>query len=444
MKSQLRVRPASGVALVLVLASSLAVHGQTTNLVNDGTTIANLVRLQNQYGVGTPPAGLSLTPADGLLEASQTPEYSDFPLSGVWYDRRYSALSGRYEVQADVRPSVAYPEYVLGVMGWLDPGTGKGLTFRLVPAALAPFQVATTDFSAATGEDNDSVAGLYQLDGTPAVAGPGSAWASGGDYSPEATATLSLTVAPPTSAELGLVPGATARLAARVYQGGGQVGEPLELLTTLPIPTSHRFGYFAAWGTSLFPGELIGYLDNLRFVGELKIENLAPVIAITSPDDGSRFYVPQAVTVAVTATDPEGRLARVELYQGNTLVGTTNQPSAGFVISGLGVGSYAFKARAVDDLGAVGESPVVQVEMLPPQTPPRIENPQALPSTADFREFQFRATGLGGGSYRVEATTNLTAWTSVGTGAITGPAMDFTFPRGAAGGWLMYRVVVLP
>jgi hypothetical protein len=82
--------------------------------------------------------------------------------------------------------------------------------------------------------------------------------------------------------------------------------------------------------------------------------------------------------------------------------------------------------------------------MLPPQTPPRLENPQALPNTADFREFRFRVTGLGGGNYRLETSTNFTAWTSVGTGAITGSTMDFTFPRSPTDDSLMYRVVVLP
>ena len=112
--------------------------------------------------------------------------------------------------------------------------------------------------------------------------------------------------------------------------------------------------------------------------------------------------------------------------------------------SGLAAGSYTFKARAADELGAVAESAAVQVEMRPPLQPPRLEHPQALPSATDFREFKFRATGLAGDNYRIEATTNFTAWTSVATGAVTGPTMDFTFPRSASGSSLNYRLVLVP
>ena len=171
MKSRVLKRVAGGISAVLALALLPVVHGQTTNLINDGTTIASLVRLQNLSGVGTPPASLVLTPAGGELEAGQSPEYTDFPLNGVWYDSRYAATSGNYVVQVDARPAAGYPEYVLGVMGWLDPAAGKGLAFRILPGSPAPFQVATIDFKAATWQDNDSVADLYALDGTPAVGG---------------------------------------------------------------------------------------------------------------------------------------------------------------------------------------------------------------------------------------------------------------------------------
>jgi hypothetical protein len=188
----------------------------------------------------------------------------------------------------------------------------------------------------------------------------------------------------------------------------------------------------------------VGSLDNLRFVGELKVENQAPVVAITAPPDGSRFHVPEAVTVTVTATDPEGSLSRIDLYQGDALVGTTNQSPGSFVVRDLAVGSYEFVARATDAQGIVAESGAVRIEMLASLEPPRLDNPKPLPSAADFREFGFRATGLAGANYRIEGTTNLTVWTSVATGAITGSSMEFTIPRDAAEGLGHYRLVVVP
>jgi sulfur relay (sulfurtransferase) complex TusBCD TusD component (DsrE family) len=344
--------------------------GQTTNVVNDGTTVARLTLRANAFGTGNPPATLGLTSVGDELEAGQSPDYSDFPLNGTWFDNGVAPAAETYTVLVDARPVDAYPEYVVGLMAWFDTAAGKGLAFRVVPGTFGSFQVATIDFAATTAAGNDSTTDLYQLDGTPAEAVLGSAWAGLGEYAAGAMATLSLEVAPPTGADRAAVTNATARITARVAQGeAGFVGDAIQLLTTLPVPEVHRFGYFASYGTVLVPGSTIGYLDNLRLVGELRIENQSPVVAITAPADGSRFVVPATVSVTVEASDPEGQLSRIDLYQGGEVVRTANASPAVFAFSDLPVGTHTFQARAVDEVGAVGESTPITIELQPNLVP---------------------------------------------------------------------------
>ncbi len=278
MKSHLVASSVGPFVVLAGLAWTSAMHGQSTNLINDGTTIDRLVLLQNQAGLGTPPAGLSAVAQDGQIQASQSADYSDFPVNGTWYDSRSQATGDRLQIQADVRPAGPYPEYVLGVMGWLDVGAGHGIVSRLVPGSPARLQLGTIDFAASTWEDNDSLLALHNLDGTPASATLGSAWAELTAYDPSLPATIRLEFAPPAPAELVALTNATAHVRAHIQQGGVELASPVELLTTLPRPAPHRFGYHASWGTSLFPGELIGYLDNLVVVGDLEIESEPPIL----------------------------------------------------------------------------------------------------------------------------------------------------------------------
>jgi hypothetical protein len=440
-------------ALLVVLgwAVSPSARAQTTNLVNDGTSTVNLTLRQNLHGRGTPAAGLLLSAGGDELLAAQSPDYSDFPINGVWFDNNLAPATNAYALLADARPIQGFPEYVVGIMAWFDPDTGKGIAFRVVPGTVGSFQAATIDFQALSREENDSVTNLFTLQGAPAEPFFGSAWADVGTYDPAANATLRLEFTPPTPAEIAAVTNGTvtAHLTARVFQaapGGGEpapIGGQLELLTTLPVPSTHRFGYFASWGAVVVPGDSIGYFDNLRVIGDLRRENFAPTVAITSPTNGSQIVQPASVRVDVEAVDPEGRLARVDLFNDDQLVASTNRAPAVFELSGLAVGSHTLRAEAVDEAGAMTPSTTVTIQVLPPAEPPRLTDPTPLPTKQDFQQLKFTAVGLTTGFYRIEATTNFTAWSEVQSGPITGANMDFTLPRIADGARVFYRLAVL-
>jgi hypothetical protein len=381
MKSFPHICRRAGFALIGIGVAG-AVLAQTTNLVNDGTSAANLTLLMNRFG--TAGATWSLTPEAGALRAEQSAAYPDFPVNAVWYAPGVRPVSAAYAVLADVRPASANPENVPGVMGWLDPEQGRGIVFRVVPGAFGAFQVAVIDFNAPTAETNDSTAGLFHPDGTAAQPFLGSAWSGLGEYDPGEFVTLELAFAPPTAADRAAVSNVTARVTARAYQGSGgpPVGEPIELLTTLPVPPQPRVGYAAKLDTLFLPGGVIGHLKNLRVVGDIEVVNQPPVVALTSPADGTRFTVaPASVTLEATASDPDGGVARVEFLRDGTVVGTATTPPYRLLITGLPDGQYVFAARAVDNQGATTTSAPARVTVA--DVPPTL----VLSSPADGAVF---------------------------------------------------------
>jgi hypothetical protein len=98
--------------------------------------------------------------------------------------------------------------------------------------------------------------------------------------------------------------------------------------------------------------------------------NNPPVISITSPANNQNFAaVPSNVTVAATATDADGSVAKVDFYNGTTLAGTVTVIPYKFTFAGLAAGSYLLKAIATDNQGATASDQVtVTVGTITPVT----------------------------------------------------------------------------
>ena len=79
--------------------------------------------------------------------------------------------------------------------------------------------------------------------------------------------------------------------------------------------------------------------------------NKAPVVQITSPVEGASFDAPADVTVSANATDEDGEIAKVEFYNGNTLVETLNAAPYTYSFTGLVAGTYSFAVKAYDNEG---------------------------------------------------------------------------------------------
>ena len=89
--------------------------------------------------------------------------------------------------------------------------------------------------------------------------------------------------------------------------------------------------------------------------------NQSPTVAISSPTAGASFTAPASFVLAATAADSDGSVARVDLYQGSTLLKSDSTSPYSVDVGGLAAGSYSFKAIAYDNAGASTTSLTITV-----------------------------------------------------------------------------------
>ncbi|MFD2247248.1 heparin lyase I family protein [Pontibacter ruber] len=127
--------------------------------------------------------------------------------------------------------------------------------------------------------------------------------------------------------------------------------------------------------------------------------NQLPTVSISSPAQGASFAVGQPITVAATASDPEGSLAQVEFFASGTSLGKDLTSPYSVSWTPATTGSYTLTARATDAAGASTTSTGVSVTITaaPPvdPTPPTVisinrQNPTT--STTTSTTVFFRAT----------------------------------------------------
>lgn len=95
--------------------------------------------------------------------------------------------------------------------------------------------------------------------------------------------------------------------------------------------------------------------------------NIPPNVAMTSPADGSTFDSHAPPTLAATASDVDGYVAKVEFYDGPTKIGEdTTAPYTYSFPSNLASGTHSFTARAIDNLGAISTSNAISVTVVNP------------------------------------------------------------------------------
>jgi GH18 family chitinase len=90
--------------------------------------------------------------------------------------------------------------------------------------------------------------------------------------------------------------------------------------------------------------------------------NPAPTTSITSPANNAAFSAPASITINANATDTApGTVAKVDFYNGTTLLGTDTSSPYSFSWTSVAAGTYTLTTKATDDQGAVGTSAAVTV-----------------------------------------------------------------------------------
>jgi YVTN family beta-propeller protein len=103
--------------------------------------------------------------------------------------------------------------------------------------------------------------------------------------------------------------------------------------------------------------------------------NKPPVVTMTAT--GSSYVAPAALTLAATASDPDGTVSRVDFYEGATKVGSDSASPFSMPWTAGTARTYVFSAIAVDNTGATATSASVSVAVT--------SAPAPRPSTAIFQ-----------------------------------------------------------
>ena len=92
--------------------------------------------------------------------------------------------------------------------------------------------------------------------------------------------------------------------------------------------------------------------------------NQALAVSITSPANGQRFTARAKITIAATATTTNGSIAKVDFYNGGTLLGETTTLPYSYIWNGVAAGTYSLTAIATDNTGATNTSSVVTIVVI--------------------------------------------------------------------------------
>lgn len=96
--------------------------------------------------------------------------------------------------------------------------------------------------------------------------------------------------------------------------------------------------------------------------------NQPPSVIITAPTDGSILTAPATIAVTASASDPDGSVASVAIFQGSTQIGHFTAPPYTANVNNLPAGTYTFSAIATDNQGASTTSNLVTIVVNAPPT----------------------------------------------------------------------------
>jgi uncharacterized protein (DUF2141 family) len=89
--------------------------------------------------------------------------------------------------------------------------------------------------------------------------------------------------------------------------------------------------------------------------------NAPPTVSITSPANNATFAAPASIGITATAADSDGAVAKVDFYNGTTLLGTATTSPYSFTWNNVPAGTYTLSAIATDNDGATTTSSPLSV-----------------------------------------------------------------------------------
>lgn len=119
-----------------------------------------------------------------------------------------------------------------------------------------------------------------------------------------------------------------------------------------------------------------------------------PVVSITSPTNNANVALGNNVTIAATATDANGTIAKVEFYNGAVKLGEDTSAPYSYTWTSPAAGSYALTAKATDNDNNTTTSAVVNIVVATANANPivSITAPANLSSFAEGTAIDITAT----------------------------------------------------
>jgi len=111
-------------------------------------------------------------------------------------------------------------------------------------------------------------------------------------------------------------------------------------------------------------------LRNFSVVRHDPTGNQPPTVALTAPLDGAVFATGTNVTLAASARDADGTIARVDFFAGTQLIGSDSDAPYTTTWRSAPAGTYKVRAVAYDDAGASGSSGSITITVESPTSGP--------------------------------------------------------------------------
>ncbi|MBM3836745.1 MAG: hypothetical protein FJ398_02075 [Verrucomicrobia bacterium] len=112
--------------------------------------------------------------------------------------------------------------------------------------------------------------------------------------------------------------------------------------------------------------------------------------------------------IEATATDRDGSVSQVEFFEGSRLLGRVDTAPYRWTWTNAPAGNYRLYARATDNLGGVTTSLPLNVAIRP-------RGPEGRTEFRSEAGFELSLSVSADGIYRIETSTDLANWTSLGT-----------------------------
>jgi len=148
------------------------------------------------------------------------------------------------------------------------------------------------------------------------------------------------------------------------FQGGVKLGEATNAPFTLTWSNA-PLGVFVltAFAYDNWRG------SNSSFAVTVSVSNAPPLVALTNPVSGALFFEGTNISLAASASDPDGTIGKVEFFEGTNKLGELTNAPWTLVWSNVVLGSYQLSAVATDNDGTTNISSEVAIAVVSNQPP---------------------------------------------------------------------------